>query len=318
MRRSPSTFEELMARLVNWAEAHPDIRAVVVVGSRARIDHPADMWADLDIILVTTDKDYYLSTADWMRSIGNPVLTFLEPTATGNEIERRVLFEGMLDVDFSIVPKEVVHKLIRAEISNESAREIADTLGRGMRVLIDKDNVAEQFRALTSYVKARASSQPTRREFLEVVNDFLYHAVFITKHLRRGELWWAGTCCNCYMQRLLLQMIEWHAQANHGWSYDTWFRGRFLEEWADPAVLEGLRETFARYDRQDLSRALLATLNMFRQVALETANRLGYEYPVDVDEQVSKWVRNCLLPSDESIPKSDADSCCDSETPTQQ
>jgi hypothetical protein len=31
------------------------IRAVGLVGSRARLDHPADEWSDLDLVLVATD-----------------------------------------------------------------------------------------------------------------------------------------------------------------------------------------------------------------------------------------------------------------------
>jgi len=303
MHQSARSYEELVERLVEWAETRPDIRAAVIVGSRGRVDHPADEWADLDVILVTTDKERYLSTTDWIGNIGNPLLTFLEPTAWGGEMERRVLFEGMLDVDFSVVPQESAHKLIRAGISQQTARQIADTFGRGMRVLIDKDGMLERLRALVSSIEAPPPGQPTQDEFLEAVNDFLYHAVFTAKHLRRGELGVAGTCCNCYMQRLLLRMIEWHARAKHGWNYDTWFRGRFLEEWADPYALEGLREAFARYDKQDVGRALLATMGLFRWTATEIASKLGYQYPTDVDEHVSEWVRDCLLTMETSNPR---------------
>jgi len=300
MHQSARSYGELVERLVGWAETRPDIRAAVIVGSRGRADHPADEWADLDVVLVTTDKDRYLSTTDWIRNIGSSLLTFLEPTADGDEMERRVLFEGMLDVDFSIIPQETAHELLRAGISRQTARQIANTFGRGMRVLIDKDGVAERLRALVSSVGAMPPDRPTQHEFLEAVNDFLYHAVFTAKHLRRGELWWAGTCCNCHMQRLLLRMIEWYARVKHGWDYDTWFRGRFLEEWADPCALEGLREAFARYDKQDVGRALLATMDLFRRTAIETASKLGYQYPADADEHVSEWVRDCFLTKETS------------------
>jgi len=54
--------------------------------------------------------------------------------------------------------------------------------------------------------------------------------------------------------RCMLQMMEWHARAAKGWTYDTWHNGRFLEEWADPYALKGLRETFAHYDEADIKR----------------------------------------------------------------
>jgi aminoglycoside 6-adenylyltransferase len=93
------------------------------------------------------------------------------------------------------------------------------------------------------------------------------------------------------MQRLLLQMIEWHARAIHGWNYDTWFRGRFLEKWADPRVIEGLHSAFAHYDVDDVSRGLLAELKLFRWISQETAEKLKYQYPFEADEHVTEWIK---------------------------
>ena len=99
-----------------------------------------------------------------------------------------------------------------------------------MQVILDKDGMATPLRKIISSIEIPTPRPPTQHEFLEVVNDFMYPAVFTAKHLQRGELWWTVTSLNCYMQRLLLRMMEWHALATHGWNYDIWFRGRFLEE----------------------------------------------------------------------------------------
>jgi len=68
---------------------------------------------------------------------GKPLLTFLEPTATCSQMERRVLFEGMLDVYFSIIPKRIVEQL-----QNRIPPQIAEVFSRGNRVLVDKDGIA--------------------------------------------------------------------------------------------------------------------------------------------------------------------------------
>jgi len=41
-------YDELVGRFVRWAETRADIRAAVVVGSRARVCQPVDEWADLN------------------------------------------------------------------------------------------------------------------------------------------------------------------------------------------------------------------------------------------------------------------------------
>jgi aminoglycoside 6-adenylyltransferase len=287
-------YDELIERFVKWAENRLDIKAVVVVGSRARAEQPADEWADLDILVVTSNPTYYLTETDWINNIGEYWLTFLEPTAVGIETERRILFEGGLDVDLAIFPLKILQNFIQKGIPQELMAQVADTFGRGARILIDKDGLSAQFLKLIPSAEKLAYHPPTESEFLQTVNDFLYHAVWTAKHLRRGELWWAKMCSDCYMQRLMLQMIEWHAHAMYGVDYDTWFRGRFLEKWADPRITEGLRKAFAHYDMHDVSRALLEEMKLFCWIAQETSKKLNYQYPTEADEHVSEWVKNCL------------------------
>ena len=100
----------------------------------------------------------------------------------------------------------------------------------------------------------------------------------------------AKSCGDGYLKRLLLQMLEWHARAAYGWDYDTWHGGRFLEQWADPRAVQGLRQAFAYYDEDDVGRALLATMDLFRWLATETAQRLGYPYPAAAEERVTELV----------------------------
>jgi aminoglycoside 6-adenylyltransferase len=87
-------YDRLIERFVAWAGSVENVRAAFVIGSRARSDHPADEWADLDVFLLARDPRPYLAGADWLCEIGTPWLTFLERTPEGNAYERRVLFEG--------------------------------------------------------------------------------------------------------------------------------------------------------------------------------------------------------------------------------
>jgi aminoglycoside 6-adenylyltransferase len=91
---------------------------------------------------------------------------------------------------------------------------------------------------------------------------------------------------------LLLQMIEWHTQVTSDHWSPVFERGRFLEEWAPPIVMERLQATFPHYDPTEIWHARLETLDLFRTLAEETAGRLGYAYPTQLEETVMTWVRN--------------------------
>jgi len=288
------SYEQLINRFCEWAKTREDIRALFIIGSRARADHPADEWADLDLVVVTANPDRYLSKTDWINIPGKPILTFIEPTASANEKERRVLFEGMLDVDFAIIPQEKAQAFLREATSQEGVRQLSNIFGRGVRILLDKDQVITKLKAATAGAEKQTPKKPTQQEFQELVSDFLYHAVFTAKHLRRGELWWTALCLNCKLQDQIRTMIEWHALAKTDGKQDTWFRGRFLEEWADPQITRELRKTFTHYDKKDIRKALIASTTLFNHIAKETAQKLGYPYPTDKEQKIEKWIEKTL------------------------
>src|SRR5215510_4183532 len=104
-------MDSLIKRVTEWAAMKEDIRSVVLVGSRARTDHPADEWSDADISLFVTDIDVYLSSGDWLNDIGKVHVTFTVPTGIGGQMERRAMFDGAQDVDFSILPDSMMKML---------------------------------------------------------------------------------------------------------------------------------------------------------------------------------------------------------------
>ncbi len=297
MSRVADAYEQLIERLLAWAQDRPDIRAALVLGSRARTDRPADEWSDLDILLVVTDPEPYLTTTDWLKNMGDFRITFIEATPGGN-LERRVLFDGGLDVDFPIIPHAMMEQMLRHGIPSE----VAAIFGRGVRVLIDREDLAGRLHPADP--ESLPPRLPTQAEVVEVINDFWYHAVWTAKKLKRGELWTARACSDGYMKRLLLKMLEWHTQATSSTEYDTWHDGRFMEQWADPRVLEGLRDAFAHYDRDDIRRALLATMDLFRWLAQEVTERLDYRYPKSADDYSTGLV-NTLLSEDSGAGRGD-------------
>jgi aminoglycoside 6-adenylyltransferase len=171
---------------------------------------------------------------------------------------------------------------------------LLDVFGRGMRILIDKDQTLAKIKTLASSARRPTPPKPSEQEFLQVVDDFLYHTVWTAKHLRRGELWWTLTCLDSYLQELIKTMIEWYTHTTDNWKRDTWFRGRFLEEWAEPEVTQELSKAFAHYDEEDAKRALMASMTLFSRIARETAQRLGYNYPASAEKEMANWIEACL------------------------
>ena len=276
-------YDALIEQVAAWAEAQSSIRAVLIVGSRARSERPADVWSDLDLVIFATDPRAYLDNASWPARFGEVWLTFLEETAVGGSMERRVLYRGGLDVDFSMFPVSQLDALLGSDA--------AAVLERGVRVVLDKDGQLRQRLSAVAPASPTAGELPAQAAFMQDVQDFWYHAVWIAKKLRRGEVWTAVRCCNGLLPAHLLQMIEWQAHATRGVAYDTWHQGRFLEEWADPWVLAELRGALAHYDTEDTWRALTASMDLYRRLSHEVAAKLGYSVWAAADERVTALVQ---------------------------
>jgi aminoglycoside 6-adenylyltransferase len=266
-------IERLLAAVATWARQRHDIYAALVVGSHARVEVPADRWSDIDIVLMVDNPMAYAADGSWLAAFGRPLLTFTEPTAVGGFIERRVLFDTGQDVDFVLLPASTASQ-------TTTHPEVAQVLGRGFRVLVDKLNLDQTLPPIGPPMRP---AEPDAAALRHLAHDFWYHALWTAKKLQRGEVWVAKQSCDCYLKTLLVRLLAWHTQASDP-QVDTWHEGRFLERWADKAILLDLRSTFASYDAIDVARALWATVNLFERLERECAEHLGLELAVAHDE----------------------------------
>ncbi len=232
--------EGVLEDVVSWAGGRADVRAVVLVGSQARADLPADELSDVDLVLVVEEPAQFLESDEWLAPLGEALLTFVEETAVGGEQERRVLFRSGLEVDFSVVTAGSFSGLAR-DAEAAPAGDVA----------------------------------PPELDLRRLSHDFWYHALWAAKKLRRGEVYVAKQACDCYLKALLTSLLAACARARDP-SRDTWHQARFLERWAAPEDLNELRGTFAGYDEADVARAIRATAGLFERLELELGSSVDH------------------------------------------
>jgi aminoglycoside 6-adenylyltransferase len=258
------------AAVADWAGSRGDVRAALVVGSQARRDAPADRWSDLDVALFVDEPRVLAEDATWVEEFGTPVLTFLEPTAFGGRVERRVLYESGEDVDFALLEASAWREFA-------SLPEARVTAERGYRVLYDELGLEAELQTSPS---ADVPAPPDASAFTELASDFWYHALWAAKKLRRGEVFTALGCLDRLLLSNTVTLLGWHATAVDP-SVDTWHGTRFLERWADPGALVALESAFPDYSVRDVARALWETIDLWQMLEEETARRLGLAVELD-------------------------------------
>jgi len=63
-------YAQLETRFVAWAQMVEDIRAAFIVGSRARDDHPADDWSDMDIVFLSPNRAIIFHRTNGLKTLG--------------------------------------------------------------------------------------------------------------------------------------------------------------------------------------------------------------------------------------------------------
>ena len=248
--------------VVAWAGEQRDVRLAVLLGSQARAATPADELSDVDVVLFVDDPARFLGDAAWLERFGEPLLTFVEPTAVGEFRERRVLFREGLEVDFAVLP---------AAVAEDPPAEALPVFARGFRVLYGDGSALEALE-----LPVVEPEVPTQAQFDHVVNDFWYHLLWGAKKLRRGELLLAKQVCDCFLTGKVVDLARWSSHHE-----DTWHGLRFFEQWANAEIVASIGSTFADYDPADVERGLRAKGELFGKLSDEVSERFGLTSSVD-------------------------------------
>ncbi len=277
------TYEELEARVSRWAADQPAIRAVIVIGSRARGN--ADQWSDLDLLIFTTDQARYATDPSWTSNFGQVLLNYMEPTSAGDP-EWYVLYEGGLKIDAVLMPVEDDPRDLETLVQ---PFDDWDAFRRGTTVIYDRFGSPRQF----APKPPRTRPAPTAAEFANVVSGVRLAAATTAKFIARGDFWRAQHWFANDLHPHLLRLIEWQAQSAQP-GVDTWYGGRFMTEWADARAIAALPGVFPQFERASLKAALLALLDLTGWLGAETAADFGFPFSTDLHDRIAALVETIL------------------------
>jgi len=303
--------QEWINQFIKWSKLRNDIRATMVFGSQAKKNHNhADEWSDIDIAIITSKPGLYTKSISWMYEL-SPMWAGLVDTkedwggvaaASGFSV-----YKGGLIVDFVILPKlrtqivkvciqllnlrpKVWHRTDNPII--ELCNELLGFFRRGVIVLFDKDGLTEKLGKVAETIPEYFQPPPSAEEFQIYVDNFWIDPPRVVASLQRGKLVWAMRCTRPIMKQLY-KMAEWHTRSNQEWDRGTEYSLKMIEKWADPCLADTLPRIYAHYDYEDMWKALLEMMRLYRQLAMETAYKFGYDCDMTTANNVSEWIHKC-------------------------
>lgn len=277
---------DAIERLVAWAQDEPRVRALLLIGSRARPHGPVDAVSDFDIVVVASELDAFRGPdTAWLERAGGPILVHLDPQPSARlevGFNRLVIYADGTKIDYDVRPLEFL-------ASAAGSRHASEELDDGFRVLLDKDTLSLRVPAPSGH--AHVPSKPTYEEYLALVEEFWWETTYVAKNLWRGELFPAKYSVETVIRfELLLPLLEWRAELDNSWTLRPGRLGRGLAKHLDAETWGEVERTFVGADVDDNWRALEATTALFRRVAHDVGDALGFPYPDDLDSRVSAYL----------------------------
>ncbi|HET9906527.1 MAG TPA: aminoglycoside 6-adenylyltransferase, partial [Anaerolineales bacterium] len=140
--------------------------------------------------------------------------------------------------------------------------------------------------------KAYIPTPPTFAVYQKTIEDFFSDVPYVAKCLLRNELFPVKWALDYDMKHLFLRrMLEWRAELDHDWSMPVGALGKGLKKRLPKEIWSQLEETYVGSDIAENWEALFKTIRLFRQVAMEVGEALGYAYPQALDERVTAFAK---------------------------
>ena len=166
---------------------------------------------------------------------------------------------------------------------------LPDQLDVGYRVLLDKEQRTAGWKP-PSY-QAHIPARPTQAEYQALVEEFWWGTTYVAKSLWREDLVFAKWVLDQDLKlETMRRMLEWRIEIDHHWSVKPGIHGRGLKQLLPPNIWPQFASTYVSLDVEETWAALDRVIALFRQIAPDVGNALGYTYPQQVDDQVSAYL----------------------------
>ncbi|WP_271750901.1 aminoglycoside 6-adenylyltransferase [Cohnella sp. JJ-181] len=274
------TEQEMMALILGIARADERIRAVCMNGSRTNPNAPRDRFQDYDIVYLVTEMNSFIGRPGWIDAFGERIIlqkpddNALFPPGPGDRYAYLMQFKDGNRIDLRLSPVSRA-----AEYAAEDKLTV---------VLLDKDGLLPALPAPTDEdYRVRLPDAP---RFAGCCNEFWWVSTYVAKGLWRRETLYALDHLNLYVRPMLIRMLEWRVGIDTDGGVGIGKNAKYLERYLPADRWQALLDTYPRGTEAEIWQALRTMGRLFRETALEVAERLGFAYDGKEDRLVTAYL----------------------------
>ena len=268
------TETEMLDVILKTAETL-QVAAVAMSGSRTNPKALKDEFQDYDVVYVMENLDELISDLSWLDQFGKRIIE--QEVDLGQRRLYLMLFEDGNRIDLTLCPKEHIQEWVDSEA--------------GFNVLEDPEHLFEPYsQNLERYWTSPASAI----EFEKVCNEFWWVSAYVVKGICRKQVIYATDHLYGICQQELLKVLAWQVASNRG-VVDIGKNYKYLFNYLPTEKGKEFSNLLDFSSIDKITQSLFATMEFFHQESQFLANKMGFDYDMEVAEKMIEYAEERLL-----------------------
>ncbi|OHQ20266.1 aminoglycoside adenylyltransferase [Streptococcus sp. HMSC066F01] len=250
------------------------VEAVALSGSRTDTKAPKDEFQDYDVVYVVDDLDNLTRNFSWLDQFGKRIIE--QHVLLGHRRLYLMLFEDGKRIDLTLCPKDHIQEWVDSE---------AD-----YTVLKDEKGLFESY---TTSPQRYWTNPASQTDFEKACNEFWWVSAYVVKGICRKQAIYATDHLYGICQQELLKVLAWQVASDNG-TVDIGKNYKYLFQYL-PAEKEKEFSNLLDFSNiEKLTQSLFSTMELFHQEAQSLAQKMGFDYDMEVAEKMIQYAEERL------------------------
>ena len=268
------TETEMLDVILKTAETL-QVAAVAMSGSRTNSQAPQDEFQDYDVVYVVENLDELITDLSWLDQFGKRIIE--QEVGLGQRRLYLMLFEDGNRIDLTFCPKQQIQEWVDSEAE--------------FIVLEDKKGLFEYYSPSPQRFWMSSASET---DFKNSCNEFWWVSAYVVKGICRKQVIYTTDHLYGICQQELLKVLAWKVSSDRG-KVDIGKNYKYLFNYL-PAEKEKEFSNLLDFSSIDkITKSLFATMELFHQESQFLANKMGFDYDMEVAEKMIEYAEERLL-----------------------
>ncbi|ORO64210.1 aminoglycoside 6-adenylyltransferase [Streptococcus oralis] len=264
-----------MLRLILQTAKSLKVQAVAMSGSRTDTKAPKDEFQDYDVVYVVDDLDNLTSDLAWLDQFGTRIIE--QHNILGNRRLYLMLFEDGNRIDLTLCPKDHIQEWVDSE---------AD-----YTVLKDEKGLFESY---TTSPQRYWTNPASPIDFEKACNEFWWVSAYVVKGICRKQVIYAMDHLYGICQQELLKILAWQVARDRG-AVDIGKNYKYLFNYLPIEKEKEFSNLLDFSSVEKITQSLFSTMNLFHREAQILAQKMGFDYDMEVAEKMIDYAEKRLL-----------------------